>query len=68
MTLQGQSTHVFGPYRIDCVRRLVLRNGEVVPLTPKGFEILLMLVEKSGEVIDKEGLMIRFAQTRAFKT
>lgn len=59
MTRQTQSIYEFAPYRVDATRRLLLRDGEVVPLTPKCFEILLVLVENSGEVIDKEGLMNR---------
>ena len=59
MTRQLQVIHEFGPYRVDPSKRLLLREGEVVPLTPKCFEILLVLIENSGEVIDKEGLMNR---------
>src|SRR6185369_9880918 len=35
------------------------REGEVVPLTPKVFDILLTLVENSGQVVSKEDLMKR---------
>jgi DNA-binding winged helix-turn-helix (wHTH) protein/TolB-like protein/Flp pilus assembly protein TadD len=59
MTRQVQSFHEFGAYRIDSARRLLLRDGEVVPLTPKCFEILIALVENRGEVISKEDLMNR---------
>jgi TolB-like protein/DNA-binding winged helix-turn-helix (wHTH) protein/Flp pilus assembly protein TadD len=37
--------------------RLVLRGDETVSLTPKCFEILLALVESSGEVVSKDELM-----------
>jgi DNA-binding winged helix-turn-helix (wHTH) protein/Flp pilus assembly protein TadD/TolB-like protein len=36
-----------------------MRDDEVVPLTPKCFEILLALVERGGEVVGKEDLMNR---------
>lgn len=36
-----------------------MREGETVHLTPKSFDILLALVESSGEVIEKEELMKR---------
>jgi DNA-binding winged helix-turn-helix (wHTH) protein/TolB-like protein/Flp pilus assembly protein TadD len=49
----------FGSYRIDAAKRLLFRDGEVVPLTPKCFEILVALVENRGAVIDKESLMKR---------
>ncbi len=49
----------FGPFRVDASNRLLLRDGEVVPLPPKAFDILLALVEGSGEVLQKEDLMAR---------
>jgi len=49
----------FGTYRVDESERLLLRGDEVVPLTPKGFEMLLVLVESSGHVLTKEDLMKR---------
>ena len=49
----------FGPYRLDSGERLLLRGDEVVPLTPKAFEMLLVLVESSGHVLTKEELMKR---------
>ena len=39
--------------------RLLLRDSDLVPLTPKVFEILLTLVENSGHVISKDDLMKR---------
>src|SRR5215510_6769248 len=47
----------FGPFRLDTAQRLLLRDGQHVPLTPKAFETLLILVENCGHVIDKEELL-----------
>jgi DNA-binding winged helix-turn-helix (wHTH) protein/Tol biopolymer transport system component len=47
----------FGPFRIDSQQRLLLREGEPVPLSPKAFELLLVLVQRSGQVVLKEELM-----------
>jgi DNA-binding winged helix-turn-helix (wHTH) protein len=47
----------FGPFRLDGAERLLLRNGEVVPLTPKAFDVLLALVEQSGHLLEKEELL-----------
>ena len=47
----------FSPFRLDPLKRLLLRNGEVVALTPKAFDILLALIQKNGEVLGKEELM-----------
>ncbi|HEX3526588.1 MAG TPA: tetratricopeptide repeat protein [Thermoanaerobaculia bacterium] len=42
---------------VDPVRRVLLRNGEAVPVTPKAFSILLALLEKPGEVVTKQELI-----------
>src|SRR5919205_1805814 len=47
----------FGPFQLDPVERLLLRDGQHVPLTPKAFETLLVLVENGGHVIDKDELI-----------
>lgn len=47
----------FGPYRVDAADRLLLKSGQVVPLPPKVFDILLAFVERSGRVLDKDELM-----------
>jgi TolB-like protein/DNA-binding winged helix-turn-helix (wHTH) protein len=47
----------FGPYRVDPEHRLLLRGPEPVPLSPKAFDLLLVLVERSGEVVSKDDLM-----------
>ena len=59
MTEQSNHVFEFGPYRLDSGERLLLRGDEVVPLTPKAFEMLLVLVENSGHVLTKEELMKR---------
>jgi TolB-like protein/DNA-binding winged helix-turn-helix (wHTH) protein/Tfp pilus assembly protein PilF len=47
----------FGPFRIDLAERLLLRDGETVPLTPKVFDTLLVLVENSGHILTKDEVM-----------
>src|ERR1700730_6441027 len=49
----------FGPFRLDPAERLVLRNNQTIPLTPKAFETLLLLVENSGHLLTKDELMKR---------
>src|SRR5262249_38798569 len=46
-----------GPFRLDTAERLLLRDGQHIPLTPKAFETLLTLVENYGRVIDKDELL-----------
>ena len=57
MSQQANQLYEFGPYRLDPDRRVLLRGEEVVPLTPKTFDTLTLLVEKSGRVIAKEELL-----------
>ena len=44
----------FGPFRLDADDRLLKREGKVVPLTPKVFDTLLLLVEHHEHVLTKE--------------
>ena len=37
--------------------RLLLRAGQVVPLTPKAFDLLVYLVERRGRLVEKSALM-----------
>lgn len=57
MTRRVSQTYEFGAFRLDTVRRLLLREGEIVPLTPKAFDTLLALVENSERVLDKDELL-----------
>src|ERR1700751_2045919 len=52
-----QRLYDFGLFRIDVSRRLLLRRGEVIPLTPKAFDILLILVQNRNRIIEKDELM-----------
>ena len=47
----------FGPFRLDPVKRLLLRDNEPVPLQLKAFETLLALVRHSEHVVLKDELM-----------
>jgi DNA-binding winged helix-turn-helix (wHTH) protein/tetratricopeptide (TPR) repeat protein len=47
----------FGPFRVDPDKRLLLRDNLPVPLQPKAFEMLLVLVQNSGTVVLKDDLM-----------
>jgi DNA-binding winged helix-turn-helix (wHTH) protein/predicted Zn-dependent protease len=47
----------FGPFRVDPEKEILLRAGEPVPLTPKTFQILLVLVRHGRELVTKENLM-----------
>ncbi len=47
----------FGPFCLDPAERLLLRGGEPVPLEPKVFDTLVLLVVNGGHLLGKEELM-----------
>src|SRR5262245_30124099 len=56
--IKGQKhLYEFGPFRVDSEERLLLRDGEAVPLPPRVFDTLLLLVRNSGRALDKDVLM-----------
>lgn len=59
MSEQNHYIYEFGPFRLDAQKRLLLREGEIVPLKPKAFDTLLALVEGCGRVLEKDELMRR---------
>ena len=54
MRLLNQHLYSFGPYRLDTRERMLLREGQYVPLTPKALETLMVLVEHGGRIVEKE--------------
>jgi DNA-binding winged helix-turn-helix (wHTH) protein/TolB-like protein/Tfp pilus assembly protein PilF len=55
-----QKTHhlyEFGPFVLDTMQHALLRDGTLVPLTPKTYDTLLVLVRNSGKMLSKEELM-----------
>ncbi len=57
MRVEHGHLYEFGPFRLDTVERQLLRQGQPVPLTPKAFETLLVLVKRSGHLVGKEELI-----------
>ena len=57
---QNQKTkelYEFGPFRVDPEKETVVRAGELVSITPKTFQILLVLIRNSREIVTKDDLM-----------
>jgi DNA-binding winged helix-turn-helix (wHTH) protein/TolB-like protein len=59
MGQQNNHSYDFGRFRLKVAERVLLREGELVPLTPKVFDILITLVENGGQVVAKDDLMKR---------
>lgn len=57
MSQSSPKIYEFGQFRLDAVKRLLFRLGEVVPLKSKDFDLLSVLVEHCGQVLSKDELM-----------
>lgn len=47
----------FGPFRLDADKHRLMRNGELVALSPKAIDALLVLVRNPGQLLQREALM-----------
>ncbi len=53
----GSGIYEFGAFQLDPVERILWRGGQVIPLTAKGFDLLLVLIRNAGHVVEKSRLM-----------
>src|SRR5216683_1543421 len=51
------SLYEFGEFRLDVQNRVLRLGEEPIALTPKAFEVLLLLIQHSGQVVSKDELM-----------
>src|SRR5580658_10708531 len=47
----------FGPFQVDPQQRLLFRDQQPISLSPKTFDLLLLLVQHSERVVLKDDLM-----------
>jgi eukaryotic-like serine/threonine-protein kinase len=47
----------FGRFRLDSTGRVLFRGDEAVPLSPKAADVLLLLVQNTGSVVEKKELL-----------
>src|SRR5436190_6395278 len=57
MSSLASSLYAFGEFRVDVQNRMLRRGEGSIALTPKAFELLLLLIQHSGEVVSKDELM-----------
>jgi len=57
MSQQIKHFYEFGPFRLDPLKRRLMRDGEPVRLTPKALELLLVLIEAGGRTVEKDELL-----------
>jgi TolB-like protein len=55
-TNQGK-IFLFGTFRLDVSERSLFRDGNLVPLTAKAFDVLVLLVNNRGHVVSKQEFM-----------
>ncbi len=57
--MSGEEHHFyrFKSFQLDVEERQLLRDGIAVPLTPKAFDVLAALVERSGHLVEKDELL-----------
>ena len=47
----------FGDFLLDTKEKILLRQGKLLSITPKVFQLLLVLVENHGHIVEKNRLM-----------
>lgn len=57
MAQATRQSYEFDDFCVDVTERLLLRQGETVPIPPKVFDTLLVLVEHHGHILEKDALM-----------
>ena len=53
------ATFQFGPFRLSVIDRQLFRGETPIPLTPKVFETLVVLVEEAGRLVQKDEFFSR---------
>src|SRR5262245_44730874 len=57
MTHVPKRFYDFGPFKVDTLKRVLSTDGKPIPLQPKAFDTLQVLVQSAGQVVEKEKLM-----------
>jgi TolB-like protein/DNA-binding winged helix-turn-helix (wHTH) protein len=57
MSSLTSTLYEFGEFRLDAQGRVLRRGGIAVPLTPKAFDVLLLLIQNAGRIVTKDELM-----------
>jgi DNA-binding winged helix-turn-helix (wHTH) protein/TolB-like protein/Flp pilus assembly protein TadD len=47
----------FGPFRLDADKHRLMRDGEIVPVSPKALETLLVMVQNPGKLLERDALI-----------
>lgn len=53
----NKKTYAFGDFLLDLEQKRLVRNGQIVSLQPKVFDLLVFFVERGGELVSRDELM-----------
>ena len=56
-TIPTKLFYEFGNFRLDTEKHRLLRDGEIVALTPKAVEALTVLIHRRGKLVERDDLM-----------
>ena len=57
MSTLTSNLYEFDEFRLDPQNRVLRRGGTAVSLTPKAFDVLLLLIQNAGRIVTKDELM-----------
>ena len=57
MSHQPKPVYEFGSFRLEVAEQRLRCGEEIIPLPPRAFELLLVLVEQPGHLLEKEELL-----------
>lgn len=55
--MRDRNTYRFGDFEVDSARRSLMKNDELVPLSNRAFDLLLVLIENRERVMTKDDLI-----------
>jgi DNA-binding winged helix-turn-helix (wHTH) protein/TolB-like protein/Flp pilus assembly protein TadD len=57
MSGKNEQIYEFGAFRLNVEERFLQRDGETITLTPKVFDLLVLLVENHGHLLEKDEII-----------
>lgn len=57
MATRPADVYTFGGFRLEVAERRLVCDGQPLPLVPKAFDVLVLLVERAGRLVPRETLI-----------
>ena len=57
MAAASGGKYLFGQFELDSAELILRRNGEIVPLTPKTLQALVLLIQNGGRVVSRKEMI-----------